>query len=172
MTKPSTLTEKEKADLVAYLDGELPDEAARAMEAKISLNSEARAEAESLRRAWDLLEYLPRPEPSPTFTSRTLSKVTPVGNDRWIGSPWAYVQQRWEALEARWRLAVLGAGWAVVLLLAFFGGRRAFNWAAPRKPGEKEMVRDLRLIKNKPFYDLVGDVETLNKLDHPDLFGE
>ena len=35
MTKPNPLTEQEKADLVAYLDGELQGEAARAMETQV-----------------------------------------------------------------------------------------------------------------------------------------
>ena len=35
MTEPRRLTEEERADLVAYLDGELDENAARAVEAKI-----------------------------------------------------------------------------------------------------------------------------------------
>ena len=54
MTEPAHLSEQERADLVAYLDGELSGEAARAMEAKISLNPAIRAEADALRRAWEL----------------------------------------------------------------------------------------------------------------------
>ena len=40
------------------------------------------------------------------------------------------------------------------------------------EPGEKELVRDLRLIENKRFYDLVDDIDFLRQLDQPDLFGE
>jgi len=38
MSNPGPLDEQERADLVAYLDGELGGEAARALEAKLSLN--------------------------------------------------------------------------------------------------------------------------------------
>src|SRR3954451_13737717 len=62
MTIPSGLSEQERADLVAYLDGELTGEAARALEAKITLDPQARAEAETLKRTWELLDFLPKPE--------------------------------------------------------------------------------------------------------------
>src|SRR4051812_30678918 len=78
MTIPSGLSEQERADLVAYLDGELTGEAARALEAKITLDPQARAEAETLKRTWELLDFLPKPEPSASFTHRTLSRINPV----------------------------------------------------------------------------------------------
>ncbi len=61
MADKQPLSEQEKADLVAYLDGELGGEAARSLEAKITLDPAARSEAETLKRTWDLLDYLPRP---------------------------------------------------------------------------------------------------------------
>ncbi|MGL4555560.1 MAG: anti-sigma factor family protein, partial [Gemmataceae bacterium] len=56
---PVPLTARERADLVAYLDGELSGEAAESMEAKLNLDPRMRAEAESLKKAWDLLDFLP-----------------------------------------------------------------------------------------------------------------
>src|SRR5689334_1695542 len=112
MSKPPPLTEQEKADLVAYLDGELTGAAARAVEAKLALNPAARAEAESLKRTWDLLDYLPRPEPSPSFTERTLSRLAPVR-----------LQDARKSAGRRWLWkALLGAGWAAALVLAALGG--------------------------------------------------
>jgi anti-sigma factor RsiW len=163
MTNSAPLSDKERADLVAYLDGELAGEAARALEAKLSLNPQVRAEAESLRRTWALLDYLPRPEPSPSFTNRTLSRVAPVEP----GPTPAGAQAR-----RRRRVALLGLGWAAGLLLAALAGRAAVHRLLPQQPGERELVRDLRLIENKRFYDLVGDLDFLRRLDDPDLFGE
>ena len=40
------------------------------------------------------------------------------------------------------------------------------------EPGEAELTRDLRVIENKRYYDLVDDLDFLRQLDHPDLFGE
>ena len=153
MSDPVSLSEQERADLVAYLDGELGGEAARALEAKLSLNPEARAEADALRRAWDLLDFLPRPEPSPNFTQRTVSRVAPLPAAR--GRPW-----------------LVGLGWAAAVLLTAAVGYSGFNVLAPRGPTEEDLVRELRLIENKRLYDLADDLDFLRALDDPELFGE
>jgi anti-sigma factor RsiW len=159
MSDPSPFNEQERADLVAWLDGELSEEAARALEAKLSLNPAARAEADALRKTWELLDYLPRPEPSPSFTNRTLSRLAPAGPRR----------TAWQ----RWRRPVLGAGWAAALALAAVAGYAGYNrLVPPREPGERELVRDLRIIENKRYYDLVEDIDFLRGLDQPDLFGD
>jgi anti-sigma factor RsiW len=161
MSKSSPLDEQERADLVAWLDGELEGEAARSLEAKLSLDPAARAEADALRRTWELLDYLPRPEPSASFTNRTLSRLAP-----------APARQR-PTLWQRWRRPVLGAGWAAALVLAAVGGYAGYNrFAAPPEPGERELVRDLRVIENKRYYDGVEDIDFLRALDQPDLFGD
>src|SRR5262249_39026234 len=64
-----------EADLVAYLDGELDPADARRVEARLATDPEARAKATALKKTFDLLDYLPRPEPSPDFTTRTLHKL-------------------------------------------------------------------------------------------------
>src|SRR5580658_2364513 len=70
------LTEDEKAELVAYLDGELDDAAAHAVEAKIATNPDARAELDALKQTWGMLDYLPKASPSPSFTNRTMERLT------------------------------------------------------------------------------------------------
>jgi anti-sigma factor RsiW len=161
MSNSSPLNEQERADLVAWLDGELKEEEARALEAKLSLNPAARAEADALRKAWELLDYLPRPGPSASFTNRTLSRLAPA--------PAGPRPAGWR----RWRRPVLGAGWAAALVLAAVAGYAGYNrLVPPREPGERELVRDLRLIENKRSYDLVEDIDFLRGLDQPDLFGD
>jgi anti-sigma factor RsiW len=162
MSKLPPLNEQEKADLVAYLDGELTGEAARAMERKLSLNPAVRAEADALKRTWDLLDYLPTPEPSVSFTEQTLSKLMPVHK----GDILRPVRQ------FSWRWAWIGAGWAAALLISSVIGYQISRRSPPVGPGEKDLVRDLRVIENKRYYDLVDDVEFLRQLDEPDLFGE
>ena len=78
MKKPRRLTEEERAELVAFLDGELPDKAARAVEARINVDSAYRAEAKALQRAWEMLDFLPKAEPSAKFGERTLSHISSV----------------------------------------------------------------------------------------------
>jgi anti-sigma factor RsiW len=160
MAKQSALTEQERADLVAYLDGELGRAESQALDAKLSLHPEARAEADALRRAWDLLDFLPRREPSPSFTERTMSRL-----------PLASVRRR-PGVVRRGRGPFWWGGWAAAVLLAALGGYAGFRWGVPREPGERELVRDLRVIENKRYYDSVEDLDFLRKLDQPDLFGD
>jgi hypothetical protein len=67
-----------EAELVAYLDGELDPAAARKVEARLAKDPAARARAAELKKSFDMLDYLPRPEPSANFTSRTLEKLPAV----------------------------------------------------------------------------------------------
>ena len=162
MPSSSPLNEQERADLVAWLDGELEGEAARALERKLSLDPAARDEADALRKTWELLDYLPRPEPSASFTHRTLSRLAPAQAARPRPTVWQ-----------RWRRPVLGAGWAAALVAAAVGGYAGYNrLAPPHEPGERDLVRDLRIIENKRYYDAVEDFDFLRALDQPDLFGD
>ena len=70
------LNDDEKADLVAYLDGELDEPATQAVEAKIAADPDARAELDALKQTWGMLDYLPKTNPSPNFTNRTLERLS------------------------------------------------------------------------------------------------
>ena len=162
MSEPSRLNERERADLVAYLDGELKGAAARSLESRITHEPTVRAEADTLRRAWDLLDFLPLPEPSPEFTHRTLDKVTPVA------VPASTLLQ-----PRRRKISVLlSAGWAAAVGVALALGYGATRVSAPREPGEQDLVRDLRVIENKRLYDPIEDFDFVRDLDAPELFGD
>jgi anti-sigma factor RsiW len=160
MTNPNALTEQEKADLVALLDGELTGEAARALETRLSLDPAARAEAEGLKRTWDLLDFLPKPQPSPSFTNRTLEKLAPIRS--------AAVRKD----APRRRPWVAGLGWAAALVVAASVGFLAVGRIGPRDNPDQDLTRDLRVIENKRLYDRVDDLDFLKALDQPDLFGD
>jgi anti-sigma factor RsiW len=159
------LNDQERADLVAYLDGELDSEAARALEARLSRDPRVRAEAEELRRSWDLLDYLPKPTPSDAFTHRTLERLS--------GSLQTQRAPAWRRPWPRW--AIL-AGWAAVLLLAAGAGWGVARWQsagrADRAALEEEVARHLPVIENQGLFANVDDLTFLRALDHPDLFGE
>jgi anti-sigma factor RsiW len=70
------LNEEQRAELVAYLDGELDEEATLAVEAKVAADPDTRAELNELKQTWGLLDYLPKASPSPNFTHRTLERLT------------------------------------------------------------------------------------------------
>ena len=157
------MNDQERADLIAFLDGELQGEPARAIEARLSRDPVARAEAESLKRTWELLDYLPRPEPSPSFTHRTLDKLSTHATR-------AALRRRQPV--RRW---LLGAGWAAAVVLVGLAGYLATSsLVSPGsgKPTDKDLVRDLRLIENLRFYEDVETIEFLRELDQRDLFGE
>src|SRR5262245_42678251 len=103
MPDEQPLDEQEREELVAYLDGELDDQTAQEVEAKLGRDPAARAEADSLRQVWELLDYLPRADPSANFTHRTMDKLgavrpsasvpaatrTPSGRGWWFAAAWA-----------------------------------------------------------------------------------
>jgi anti-sigma factor RsiW len=163
MNESSPLDDRERADLVAYLDGELKGEAARKIEKRIAQDPVAREEAESLRRAWDMLDFLPLQEPSAQFTNRTVSKITPILRP---SSPPAEMTRR------PWTGRALVAGWAAAIGLAIAVGYGGTRVATPREPGEQELVRDLRVIENKRLYEVADDLDFVRDLDAPELFGE
>jgi anti-sigma factor RsiW len=179
------MDERERDDLVAYLDGELQGEEARRVEAKLAHDQKARTEADSLKRTWDLLDYLPKPpEPSPSFTNRTLEKVEPI---RATGAQPRVAPDTGPqpvSPPGRWpRRFLLVAGWAAAVVLAIFGGYYAVHLAvrpavqptqvaqpAPEKPSERDLVRDLRVIENKRLYDPIEDRDELREIG--DTFGD
>jgi anti-sigma factor RsiW len=162
MAKPAPLSEQERTDLVAYLDGELAGATARRIEARLALDARVRAEADAFKQVWELLDHLPQAEPSPHFTQQTLSRLT---------APATRPMPARSALR-RYRPWLLAGGWAAALFLATWVGFAGFNRAVPREPTEQELVRDVRVIDNKRLYELIDDLEFLHELDHPDLFGD
>ena len=171
MAERTSLSDEDRKNLVAYLDGELDAKMARPLEAKLNQDAEARSEAEVLRRTWEMLDYLPRPEPTPTFSSRTLERVSAL-------RPTAPANKD----GRRWPKWVPGAGWAAAVLcagvLGFAGMSRLPKAQPPVPPARPKidedqlLVRELRLIENRRLYELVDDVNFLRELDDPDLFGD
>jgi hypothetical protein len=156
--KPPPLTDAERDDLVAYLDGELKGQAAEAVQARLSLDPAYRAEAEALRRSWQMLDFLPKTEASPTFSHRTVERLAalrpPAASP---GRSWTWAKR---------------LGWAAALLLAAAGGFAGFTLLCPRDGTDEDLARDLRIIENKRYYEHVDDLQFLWRLDDPDLFGD
>jgi anti-sigma factor RsiW len=165
----ANLNDEDRANLVAYLDGELDERAARALEARLASDAQARAEAESFRRTWEMLDYLPRAEASTTFTNRTLEKLAVQTGPRGLVRP---------PRRLPWWL--LAAGWAAALLLAAGGGLTAANLLWPRPPAaaddsaevEAQIAHHRRVLENRRLYEHADDLDFLRALDHPDLFGD
>jgi anti-sigma factor RsiW len=165
----ANLSDEDRANLVAYLDGELDEQAARALEARLATDAQARAEAEGLRRTWEMLDYLPRAEASTSFTNRTLEKLAVLTGPGGAALP---------ARRFPWWL--LAAGWAAALLLAAGGGLTAANLLWPRPPAaaddaaevEAQIAHHRRVLENRRLYEHADDLDFVRALDSSDLFGD
>jgi anti-sigma factor RsiW len=170
MPKHQPLADEEREKVVAYLDGELDAKSARTLETKIGRDPQYRAEADSLRRTWEMLDFLSQPEASPTFSSRTLERVSvlrPAPRRRLIRNP---VLRRWS----------FGVGWVAAVLVAFVSGYAGMNSivkrhrppVAPPVDVDQLLVREHRVIENQRLYENVDDMSFLRQLDDPELFGD
>ena len=147
------------------------------MATRLTLDPNLRAEADALQRAWDILDVLPRPQPSAAFASRTLSQVVPVPGG---GSGTQYLAQSGSAAATMPAIPAPrpGAGFwlgsALVVLLAGLGGYLGHRAVAPPpKPVAVDPpLEDYPLMKNLRLYRHVDDMDYLKKLDSPELFGE
>ncbi len=161
-----SINEEDREELISYLDGEADEKTSHAIEARINVDGAFRAEADALKQAWEMLDYLPRPEPSSSFTHRTLERVAireGIVTMTMPGRPW----KSW----------ALGIGWAAGILLAVTGGFILASWIATEsaKPDppkiENVLVQDLKVIQYQHLYENIPDLEFLQKLDRPEFFG-
>jgi anti-sigma factor RsiW len=158
------LDDRDREDLIAYLDGEADAKTARSIEAKLATDAEARKEAEALKRAWDMLDYLPRPEPSANFTNRTMERVS---------TQMAVIQGRRQQIRP-W---LLGLGWAAAILIAAIGGFAGTSIFIKQNDNrlDQQLVHELPSIQNARTFEHVDDIDFLHKLanpNDPDLFGD
>lgn len=155
------LNAEERADLVAYLDGELPEDRSRAIADKLTRSVSGRREVEALESTWGLLELLPRPRAGEAFTERTLSQVIdePTADARLVGA----------ARETIRRALALSA-LALAVSLGGAAGYIAARWLWPDPTAR--LARDLTIAERLDDYQAVGSLEFLRRLDESPLFKE
>jgi anti-sigma factor RsiW len=147
------LTPDERADLVAYVDGELPETSSRALSTKLTQSATARREVEMLKKTWELLGHLPFPEVDAGFSERTLTEIRRIE----LKSP------AWESSVKTWSSwAVHAAIYLVLAVLATGLGYGATRWLWP-DPSAR-LARDLSLAEHLDEYLEVGSYEFLNEL--------
>jgi len=157
-------------ELTAYLDGELDGPAAQAVEARLVTDLTARRQAEGLRKAFDLLDYLPKAEPSADFASRTVTSLlaaTPATPSASVVTPQVAAEPR-----AR-RSAPALVAWLAAGLLALGVGylaHRAGPAAGATQSVPEDPSKDFRLLARLPLYVGVDDLAFLKSLDATGLF--
>jgi len=156
MIRSSSLTQKQRADLVAYLDGELDEPAAKEIERLIASDNQVRHEADMLVRSFELLDVLPQQRASDTFTAQTMATVR--------------VSPRTAKPTPMARRIGVYAGWAAGLVLAAVVG---FSIANRWVPDESRMlIENLPVIQNLDMYTEVENTEFLRELQASGLFDE
>ena len=170
------------AELIAYLDGELGAPEAQVVEAKLALDPVARSKATALKKTFDLLDFLPKPEPSVDFTTRTLTKLQPIVSGQSLAAAvvtpslsGSALTTSHPALVATSRFGWLGGiVWLAAAILAALGGYTAHLALRPyvdSPPRDSEMLfTDTLMIRSLPLYLGVDDLEYLKSLNEPDLF--
>jgi anti-sigma factor RsiW len=150
-------------ELVAYLDGELDEDAVERVEEMLSESPQARDKVDELMRAWDCLEFLPHVRATDEFTDRTLStiRVAEAANEPEPTSRVNKEQVRRWSIRGGWALVVLG-----ICLCAYLATNR---WIPDES---QELVEDLPLIENLHLYSDVESVEFLEELEASGLFEE
>jgi hypothetical protein len=153
------LTPDERADLVAYIDGELPDTTSRALATKLTQSATARREVEMLRKTWELLGHLTFPEVDERFTERTVTEIRRLE----VKSP------AWESsVKSASSWALLATAYLALGGLALGLGYAATRWLWP-DPSAR-LARDLSLLEHLDEYLEVGSFEFLNELaDAPEF---
>jgi len=166
-------------ELIAYLDGELSEHDHEDMERRLGADPALRREADELKRAWELLDFLPQAEPSPAFASRTLerlsvSRPTEAGKRRAAvapptNTPIESPRNAWlrRAMIIGAALAVFGVGYLVPGIF--------FKRTPPeltQSEMEEQMARDLRVIDHLNLYQHGDELGFVVGLDQPDLFGD
>jgi anti-sigma factor RsiW len=172
MADNQPLTDNDRAEIVAYLDGELDGARSRAVEARINNDPRIRAEVDILRRTYDLLDYLPRPEPSPNFTNRTMDRLA-------AAAPTRSLQPRTPRRNSGWLVRLLaGAALVAAAVVGYAAAPSLPGWRTPRPAPDptaeldKDLEKHLSVIERWRLYRNVADVQTANELDRPELFGD
>jgi anti-sigma factor RsiW len=160
MNDTTPLSPDQRAELVAYVDGELDEAATHEMERVLSESAEARHEVDMLGRTFALLDTLPRPGASSEFTAKTLATLKAER----AALPWP--QQRWYRNVRR---GAICAAWLVGLVLSAALGYYAANRLVPDEQRQnRQMIRELPVIEKLDAYSDVRDVEFLRELnEHP-----
>lgn len=154
------LSEEQRTELVAYLDGELDLEGAERIRKLLAENAAARREAEELTIAWEALESLDGVKASGDFTERTVTSIQALAESDH--------QRKTHPFDIR-RGTMLG-GWVLGIIASATAGFCATNWSVPEK--SQTIVRDYELLRSLPKYERIDSVELLRELEKQELFDE
>jgi len=159
MSKATRLSVEQRANLVAYLDGELDDHETKAIEETLAGSPAARRDVEMLSRAWDMLDLLPQLDPGEEFTQRTITRLHTLDQVK------AHTQARWRVWGRRSLVVVV---WLAALSGSVVAGVMAAVHAVPSQ--SRVVIEDFPVVEKLHEYEAVGDIEFLQELKKRQLF--
>lgn len=156
------MSPEQRANLTAYLDGELDETETADIETMLAKSAVARNDVELLARTYDLLDQLPRFEATAAFTERTIATIRLETADR------DYTQAGWYQIARR---SVRPLLLCVMLIAASSIG---YLIAQSGISNDADMLaRDYEVIGRLDDYQDVGSAEFLRVLQqHPELMDE
>ena len=153
MAKFIRLSQDQRDNLIAYLDGELEESATQEIEQVLASSEVARHEIDMLSRSWDLLNVLPAHRASPEFCEKTVEMLR-SSEEKVSRVDTAVVarQGKRAVILAFWGLLVGGVG--------FVGYTAARHWI----PNDSEaLLEDFEIINNlDAFRDAMTPVNAEN----------
>jgi anti-sigma factor RsiW len=159
MQKIPRLTQDQRSNLVAYLDGELSEPAVKEIDQVLSKSPAVRHDVEMLARTWDLLDQLPRLATEEDFTARTLSVAQKEEAPRPLLP--TSVSERLQSRQLR-RGGVLLIWLAVLAASAFLGYSATAHWVPDQS---EDLLRNLEVVEKLDLYRNVESLEFLKQLD-------
>jgi anti-sigma factor RsiW len=165
-------SDKKKEELVAYLDGELPDEAASRVEKSLVDDAAVRRDVEQLTKTFDLLDLLPASQASDGFAEKTLTAIRTQSGEQKPESTKDDTSVEKTQPNYSLRATVWGIRAAAFLGLLFVA-TTAFNGAF-KQNGEPidELLTELPVIQRLDEYQEIYNVEFLKALSESGLFDE
>jgi anti-sigma factor RsiW len=127
-------------DLTAYIDGELPPERVRALEAALAKDPSLRSLEQRLRKSIGAVEALPLPQPSPALRRAVLAAIDePTFWQRWFTLP---------------RLMPVGLALAATLAAVVVWPRAGMEEGAPADEEKLLLAQNLDVVEDLDLMDL------------------
>ena len=153
-------------ELIAYLDGELPEQDADRVERMLQANAPLRRDAECLDRTWKLLDSLESATAGGEFMQKTLSSISTI-----VDSSESGIQN-----TGRWSLkkilpgSVLAKGliWCLAGFMACSAGLMLSRKARRERtaPTDAQILKDLDLYLRYPKLWRIPDVQYLKDVSN------
>jgi anti-sigma factor RsiW len=162
MQDETTISEEDRIqeELVAYLDGELDDAGSERVVERLRNDPAYRQKLNEMQAAWDMLDELPRAEPTESVTQSTVEMIALTSEADALTA-----EARIESKRHWTRLAIAAAA-LLSTALGYYLISQRLDYS------NQQLVRDLPVIENVDLYSAVDSLDFLRELDASQMFDE